>query len=283
MAMHPIAQRIPYPDGTPLLNNPAALRHLAEDQGVVLLRGVISPKAISAVAELLTDAATEVGWLSAGRGLNGVHENPGDPAWQTWYNRVQRARAFHALAHDPRLLAAVAAVVGGTVLAHPRHIARCVGPDTARCTTPPHQDVWYIGGSQDIWTAWAPITDCPEDLGGLAVLPGSHQRGVLANQDAVGAGGRTVAAALDDTWAWEPLRAGDVLLFHGLTVHQGCDNRSDRLRLSMDMRFQRADLPVRADSLQPHFDIAPWEELYKEWPTDDPLRYYWRKLPLTVV
>ena len=37
---------------------------------------------------------------------------------------------------------------------------------------------------------------------------------------------------------------GDVLIFTMRTVHAGTDNATDRLRLSIDTRYQRADAPV---------------------------------------
>jgi ectoine hydroxylase-related dioxygenase (phytanoyl-CoA dioxygenase family) len=283
MAMHPIARRLPLPDGTPLLGDPQALHALAQAEGVVLVRGAVSPAALAAAHGVVGDAAESVGWRSAGRGRPGVKEDPNDPAWVAWYQQVQAARAFHALPHEPVLLSAMEAILGGETLVHPRHIARCVGPETARFTTPPHQDVWYIGGTSDIWTAWVPLVDCPEELGGLAVLPRSHRAGRIASEQAVGAGGQQVAGLTATDWAWEPMQAGDALIFHGHTVHQGCDNRSDRLRLSVDLRYQRADQAVREDSLRTHFDILPWERIYQDWPADDRLKYYWKRQNLSVV
>ena len=283
MAMHPIAHRRPLPDGTPLLNDPQRLQALAHLEGVVLLRGLIPQADLGPVQKVLTDAACKVGWLKRGKGLAGVVENGSDPRWQKWYGTIQSSRAFHALPHVPAIQAAMHAVLGGEVLTHPRNIARCVGPQTKAFTTPPHQDVWYIGGTPDIWTMWAPLTDCPDELGGLALLPRTHLLGHLASRTAAGAGGRGIACALGDTWAWEPLKAGDVLVFHGQTVHQGCDNRSDRLRLSVDLRFQRADQPLRADSLEPHYHLHTWDEIYRSWPPDDQLRYYWKRQKLQVI
>jgi len=283
MAMHPISRRLDLPDGTSLLARPAELQALAHREGVVLLRGVVDPEAAQAVGRRFTELATEVGWLDQGRGRHGVHEDSNDPAWKRWYLGVQRERAFHALPHQPRLLAAMGAILGGEVLVHPRNIARCVGPGTATVTTPPHQDQWYIGGTAGIWTAWLPLVDCPLERGGLAVLPRSHRRGVVANVAAQGAGGRGAADDLGGDWAWEPMRAGDALVFHGLTIHQGCDNRSNDLRLSADLRYQRVDEPVRADSLRPHYELMPWEELYRDWPLNDPLREYWQRQALTVI
>ena len=283
MAMHPIAHRRPLPDATPLLDDPQRLHDLAQAEGVVLLRGLIPQAALRPVQQVLTDAASHAGWLKHGTGLAGVVENGSDPSWQQWYRTVQSSRAFHALPHAPAIQAAMHAVLDGEVLTHPRNIARCVGPQTKAFTTPPHQDVWYIGGTPDIWTMWAPLTDCPEQLGGLAVLPRTHRLGRLASRQATGAGGQGIACALGDAWAWEPLQAGDVLVFHGQTIHQGCDNRSDQLRFSIDLRFQLLDEPVREDSLEPHYHLQTWDEIYRNWPVDDQLRYYWQRQKLQVV
>lgn len=57
------------------------------------------------------------------------------------------------------------------------------------------------------------------------------------------------AVALREEWGgrWltaERFRMGDVLIFSMRTVHAGTDNETDRLRLSTDSRYQRADAPV---------------------------------------
>jgi len=281
MAMQPMPSHHPFPDGTALFADAPALRALAQREGVVLLRGLIPATELTFVQQLLHAAAVEVGWISAGTSQPGVRENGNDPQWQAWYQQVQKLRAFHALPHLQSIQHAMQAIVGGEVLTHPRHIARCVGPQTAPFTTPPHQDVWYIGGTTEVWTLWAPLTDCPEELGGLAVVPRSHSSGTLPSREASGAGGRGVSGELTGAWAWEPLQLGDALIFHSQTVHQGCDNRSERMRYSIDLRYQRADLPVREDSLRPHYTHT-WDEIYRDWPEADPLKYYWRQQQLEV-
>jgi hypothetical protein len=57
------------------------------------------------------------------------------------------------------------------------------------------------------------------------------------------------AVALREDWGGRWLtapeyRMGDVLLFTMGTVHAGTDNTTDRLRLSTDSRYQRADAPI---------------------------------------
>jgi hypothetical protein len=72
-----------------------------------------------------------------------------------------------------------------------------------------------------------------------------------------------------------------VLLFHSLSVHRGVDNHTrDRIRLSVDLRFQAVSEPVTESSLLPHFNRLPWDEIYLGW-TRPELQYYWRKLSLS--
>ena len=46
--------------------------------------------------------------------------------------------------------------------------------------------------------------------------------------------------ALGGRWLSANFRAGDLLMFSIFTVHASIDNRSDRVRLSSDSRYQRA-------------------------------------------
>ena len=78
------------------------------------------------------------------------------------------------------------------------------------------------------------------------------------------------------------MRAGDVLVFHSLTAHQGVENRSDRLRMSIDCRFQRVGDPFNPDNANPDGQPLTWEEVYADWRSAD-LQYYWTRLPLTEV
>ena len=46
--------------------------------------------------------------------------------------------------------------------------------------------------------------------------------------------------AIGGRWLTAPFRAGDLLMFSIFTVHASLDNRSDRVRLSSDSRYQLA-------------------------------------------
>ena len=207
-----------------------------------------------------------------------------DPRWQAFYDDVQRMRDFHGLALDPALTGMFEALFGEPVLAHSRNICRLVFPDLNTHSTPPHQDNYFIGGSDETWTAWIPLGDCPEELGGLAVNRGSHRRGMLETSEGVGPGGRQVPVEDDSAWVGGRYECGDVIILHSLTIHQGRDNlTADRLRLSADYRYQPRSHPVREDSLQPHMNWLTWEEIYGQWAAHDPVKYYWTDWDLDVV
>ncbi|MCX7381260.1 MAG: phytanoyl-CoA dioxygenase family protein, partial [Alphaproteobacteria bacterium] len=82
-------------------------------------------------------------------------------------------------------------------------------------------------------------------------------------------------------WATSGFHQGDVLFFHSLAVHKGIPNRSDKLRMSMDVRYQLASLPFNPDNANADAQPLPWDEIYAGWKSDD-LKYYWKKLPLNL-
>ena len=104
-----------------------------------------------------------------------------------------------------------------------------------------------------------PLIDCPPELGGLQVARGSHTLGVLDFGIGNGAGGIEIQDPLEGRWTGGPMRAGDVLVFHSLTVHKGIPNRSDRLRMSIDCRFQRVRDPFNPDNANPDGQPLSWD------------------------
>ena len=259
----------------------------ARQDGYLYLPGLLPADEVLAVREEVTAVAARHGLLRHGTPTGDavaeqsafVHESNPTPEYRAYYNDLLRLRAVHALAVRPELIGVLETVLGESVLAHPRNIVRTVFPSRPSITTAPHQDHRPIKASPEVWTAWIPLGDCPEQLGGLAVVPGSHRDGLHP----VEAGTIYFETAGDVAWRWNPMRCGDVLLFHSLTVHQARDNRSpDRIRFSCDFRYQGRSTPVHRYSLMPHMGWTGWEEIYADWAAGDPLRYYWRAWPLDI-
>jgi hypothetical protein len=78
-----------------------------------------------------------------------------------------------------------------------------------------------------------------------------------------------------------PIYAGDVLIFHSLTVHAATPNTSTQLRISMDCRFQDARRAVNpANFVFPGSgNDKSWETIYAGWPSEE-LKYFWKTMPL---
>jgi len=67
------------------------------------------------------------------------------------------------------------------------------------------------------------------------------------------------------------------LLFPALTVHKAMENHHfDRMRLSVDFRYQLEGEALTEGCLKPHFQRLSWEQIYRDWKSDE-LQYYWRE------
>jgi hypothetical protein len=106
-----------------------------------------------------------------------------------------------------------------------------------------HQDNGYQRGrTQEYLTCWLALDDSDTHNGGLLVIPGSHEGGLRAHEwQGVHA---VIPDSLVDADAAIPLdaRAGDVLLFSSLLIHQTVGNEtSDRNRRAWVIQYCRGD------------------------------------------
>ena len=282
MPMVEMARTAPFDEASDLLADPSLLRRRASADGYLFLPGLLNDGALPATSQAVLEVAADHGLLDGDeRPIESgfLTEWQDTPRFRAYYRDILQLRAFHQLALHPAIIAVCHSLFSEPTLAHPRNILRTVFPGHPEYTTDPHQDHRPIHGSTGTWTAWIPLSDCPSELGGLALVQGSH-RGGLREVPA-----DSISLASVDRWEWRcgPMRRGDVLMFHSLTVHQARDNeKMDEIRFSCDFRYQAASSPVHEHSLLPHLRHQTWEEVYAGWPADDPLRYYWRELDLNV-
>lgn len=285
-------------DSSPLLNDTAALTERAEQDGYLFFRGLLNRDRVLGLRRQIMEIVGGYGWLADGTDpIEGVADREAFSAVPEEefgfcgtgvplhaYQDINRLQEFHAIGHDPALMSLYSRLLGDPVLRHPMSIARVMVPSDEASPTPPHQDFIHIQGSKNVRTAWFPLGDCPTDLGGLAVLVGSHADGLLTYHAAKGAG--DLEAYICDSgysWATTDFRAGDVLTFNSLVVHRGMPNLAGtNVRLSLDLRYQRADEPITTNCLGTHCDVLDWDEVYRDW-TDTSLQYYWQDFDLDLV
>ena len=281
---------VPFTDSTDLVGEPDALRARFDQDGYVFLRGVADAGIVRQVHERVTEVCASHGWFRPGTdprdAITAVEPCvEGEDRYFAVYDDVQRLEAFHALPHHPSVRACMTSLLGDTAFPHPLSIARLVFPANEPWTTPPHQDFPNNQGTEDLYACWVPLTDCPVELGSLSIMRGSHQRGMAPLEFSLGAGNRQARvderfAGLD--WVGGDFALGDVVIFHSLTLHRALPNTTDRMRLSVDYRFQREGEPLTEGCLQPHFARLSWDEIYEGWGRDD-LRYYWERKRYDVV
>jgi hypothetical protein len=105
--------------------------------------------------------------------------------------------------------------------------------------------------------------------------------GYVPIEPAMGAG--NISAQLcagEDVWVEGDYEMGDVLTFPSYTIHKALKcTLSDRIRLSLDVRYQALSEEVEFRSLQSHCDLS-WETIYQGWEDAEDLKYYWRKYRL---
>lgn len=277
-------------DSTPLLQDADALAARAEVDGYLYFRGLLPRDSVIEVRRNILEVLDSEGWLAGGHDLiDGVIDDdainlvPEDQMRldigisRRAYVKVQQVQSMHRLPHHPAFLSFYRQFFNEEPFVHPRHIVRVMTSHASLRPTPPHQDFPLVQGSQNTWTCWFPLGDCPRDLGPLSILRGSHRQGYLPVSAAEGAGG--IGAQLcddEDEWLSADFQAGDVLTFPALTVHRALPPQDrQRVRLSMDIRFQPASEPIEARSLSNHSD-QDWAEIYAGWDSDD-IQYYWKE------
>jgi len=273
----------PFIDSAGLLGHPQALRSRLAKDGFLFFRGIIEDGPLISLRHEIVAACAGRGWIRPGTNpVDAVAEGlpciEGEDEYFKVYDDVQRLEALHALPHHPTVRAPMVALLGETAFPHPLAIARLVFPGGEAEATPPHQDFPNNQGTEDLLACWIPLGPCPVELGGLIMLRGSHQLGLLPREFAIGAGYRK--AVLDSRhsrldWIGGDFALGDAVVFHSMTVHRALPNRTDRLRLSVDYRFQREGESLTESCLNPHFGRLSWGEIYQGW-AETSLQYYWR-------
>ncbi len=282
-----------FEDATPLLGDVNALRAKAAQDGFLFFRALVPVPPLLGLRRDMVTVLDRYGWIKPGSDpMDGFLHQPAldavpDSEMRTdigvsaaMYDDVQRLQSFHAMPHHPNLVGVMEQLLGEEILVHPRHIARMISSHRTIHPTPEHQDFIHIQGTAKTWTCWLPLGDCPRAMGGLTVLRGSNHQGVIDLEPREGAGGKGVQLCPNETdWVEGDYQLGDALFFSSLTVHRALrSHMRDRIRLSLDVRYQSERAAIEKASLLPHCSLT-WEEIYAEWPNSD-FQYYWREKSL---
>jgi len=265
----------------------SALQEEIKSKGYVLVRDLLPKEAVRRVLGDVTGILSAAQWLMPGQNpLKRIADSEAacgdpDPIFKQVYQQVFKLESFHALPHEPALRRAMSLLVGEDLLVHPKPIGRLIFPHCERLVVHPHQDYEFMGGDPEFFTAWIPLHDCPVEVGPLRILEGSHRYGIQHHERAnLHVPEIAFENAVGDEWVGGDVNAGDVLMFHSLTVHAASPNVSAQMRLSLDCRFQDARRVINPSNLVYAGESGKsWEKTYDGWKSDE-LQFYWKSMPL---
>ena len=276
-------------------DDPTELQRRLADEGYLFFRRLQDPDKMSELRRVMMTKIQEIGWLLPDTdpydGIADVSKQctEGDREYVDGYSQVYKLEPFHRAAHWPEVTSMIEKIMGRPIMPHPNQIARLWFPKYTEHTTPMHQDFVHFQGNFETLTSWAPIGDCPIELGPLAVIPESHKVGrVLDHHYSLGAGALRVDVdaeeEIEPNWHSTDYEIGDTLIFPALTIHQALPNYTeDRLRLSLDNRYQAVGDLIAEQMLTPHGPSGlEWEEVYEGWQSDE-FKYYWKDYDNPVV
>jgi phytanoyl-CoA hydroxylase len=170
---------------------------------------------------------------------------PDEPRVRRLKKPIYMDPVFHEVSRNPRLLDAVAALIGPDIrLSHPWGKLNI---KAAQYGAPVewHQD-WsaYPHTNDDLLSVGIPLDDCLDANGPLLVIPGSHKEAAYDhNSDGIYCGGMDPVGSGIDFGKAVPLtgRAGMVTLHHVRLVHGSALNRSPVPRRLLLIQYAAVD------------------------------------------
>ena len=146
------------------------------------------------------------------------------------------------LTEQKELISIFERLFGGPVYVFNMRIPRFYLPAYQYSRLGSHQDFFFWRDSQNLHVAWIPLMTMNESVGGLALAEDSHKVDFdvsLYEYVANDSGPKIREERLAEmTWISAEYRPGDLLILDGKIIHKGLPNTSDRIRFSLDRRYQ---------------------------------------------
>jgi hypothetical protein len=257
-------------DSTTLAEDRAALRARIAARHYLVFRQLLDPAVLTSLRGELLEVMRGWGWLAEGTdpaaAVPRQIRQEGGAGWWRPYADLQRVEAFHRLSHDPQLTAALRSLIADDLLPHGRRIVSLIYPGFH---VPSHQDFSYVQGTVDFFSVWIPLDPHPGETGRLRIYPEIDPHKLRPLRQTRTRGVTTDVPDDDPRWQEIELALGDVAVYHSLTVHAVSPNRSERIAVACEYRYQSARDPICEASVQPHHypRLPGWPDLVKGWST----------------
>lgn len=250
-----------------LIHDLPRLKNRLLEKGYVFFRELLDKEALLQIRGDFLELADKHGFVKKGTNLmdgifvGGTFPDAHKFGTSKLYREILDLQTFNSFPQAPLIKLLFSGLINGELQEHRRRIGRITFPQSFENTTPPHQDFFYIRGTKDTYTSWIPCGDCPQELGGLAVLEGSNHLGFLEHEKMSGTGGHGVPEKSYHSsglrWLGTDFKLGDILIFNSLTIHKALHNlTADQMRISVEYRFQRKDEEINPRSMKTHMEGA---------------------------
>ncbi len=257
-------------DSRDIADSPDAIRQRMAEDGYLFLPGILDREKLQEARAVITDRLASEGLLDPNYPSNeAVARKDLNITFRP--DLAQNNPPLEHVLYDGAMMAFYERFFGEPVRHYDFTWFRATGPGNNAL---PHCDVVYMGrGTFDVLTAWTPLADIALEDGVLAILEGSHlKRDLLSdylkrdvdtycengpNAQKIASGEMSwewngvldpdapaLRQWLGGRWLTSEFRMGDLLTFTMGTVHASFDNKSDKIRLSSDSRYQRLSEPA---------------------------------------
>ncbi|MQY31572.1 hypothetical protein NRB56_71810 [Nocardia sp. RB56] len=229
-----------------LLGNHDELERVYREEGYLFFRDVLDHDAVEAVrARYLSILVDDYGVVDPGH-TEPIWNGKDVSDFPVKVPEIYGSGCWEEFTANPRIHAFFEEVVGEPISWVPSTEYRLnppVAEEPEDFVAGRHQDGFFNEGIP-FRTCWLPFTDIDFACGGVAIAPGISKHGYLHDWNSPPKYAIPAGAVPDSAWARPSVyHPGDALIFSEATPHSGLRNRSDRFRLSMDIRMSPKSAP----------------------------------------
>ena len=245
-------------DSNDILGSAVATRSRMEDDGYLLIRGLHDKAQVLAARRKILEKLTERGMLdpnaSPMEGIFNPDYKEGATTGSMNNKELTRSPEFRQVVEGERVMNFFSHFLGGEPLSFDFKWLRTAGTGAG---SPIHCDIVFMGrGTQNLYSCWTPIGDVTLDMGPLVICLGSHKfEKVRQTYGASDVDRDLIEGKFSDDpveivdkfggiWATTEFEAGDAIIFSMFNMHGSLVNTSNKVRISVDTRYQLASEPV---------------------------------------
>lgn len=245
-------------DSNDILSNEESLRQRMAEDGYLLIRALHDRQQVLDARTHILNELHDRGMLASGYPIDDAVFDPDyrDGASTTaMTNKVlAQSSVIDKIVSGPKVMEFFTRFLGAEATSFDHRWLRTAG---THASSPIHCDNVFMGrGSKNLFTCWTPLCDVKYDMGPLVLCQGSHRMSSITgsygrcdvDRDLIAGHFSGNPSELVDRfggrWATTEFQAGDVILFNMYMLHASLVNTSNKVRISIDTRYQPARDPI---------------------------------------